>query len=60
MRNNLTYFNVSDTNYLILYKPDNFTPLNQYIYGFTKNEFIVYKPQKVTLKNFPSKEYINR
>jgi len=58
LRNNLDYFNVSDSNFLILYKPTNLRFRNN-IYGFTKNEFLVFSSKKVILKNYPY-EYVSR
>lgn len=53
-RRNLVYFNVSDTNYLLIFKPDSTSNLEDVIYGFTKNKFFIYEPKEIILKNFPS------
>lgn len=53
-RKNLVYFNVSDTNYLMIFKPDSTSNLDDEIYGFTKDKFFIYEPKEIILKNFPS------
>jgi hypothetical protein len=53
-RENLVYFNVSDTNYLMIFKPDSTANLDDEIYGFTKDKFFIYEPKEIILKNFPS------
>ena len=52
-RNYLYYLNVKDTNYLILYKPSTNIRSYEPLYGFTKNEFIIYISNKIQLKNYP-------
>lgn len=52
-RENLWYYNVSDTNYLILYRLTHGTYPNDNIYGFTKNNFFVFIPHEMSITNFP-------
>jgi hypothetical protein len=53
-RKNLVYFNMSDTNYLLIFKPDVTNRLDGRIYGFTRNKFYRYEPKEILLRNFPA------
>jgi hypothetical protein len=60
-RNQLFYYNIQDTSYLILFKPnDAYFYANPVLYGFTKNKFFIYHSQEVILKNYPSEKYVRR
>jgi len=57
-RDCLVYFDVRDTNYLVLYKArKGFIGYDcwesQGFFGFTKNKFYWFQPKEIVLKNFP-------
>lgn len=52
-RKNLVYFNISDTNYLIIFKPDKKISIEEPIFGFSKNKFFIFEPKEMNLINFP-------
>jgi hypothetical protein len=54
-REDLVYYDVQDTNFLMLYKSPDFFYQTYSFFGFTKNKFFWFKPTEMILKNFPVK-----